>query len=268
VARNNVVNHENGRANGQIISGDSDLKDIKLDEVKSGGNNKRISVYSEKTNITITPSLDQSITAHLYGICSYSGEPPRLSLTEDSGETKIEVICSADSVFGKIMLDITVPRQKYDNLYALTTSGKVKIENILATRIQVNTKSGDVSINSENDTLIVNTVSGNVVLKGIGSSYAVTTTSGDITPKCHGNYFELITTSGNVKGEIGITSDSSVVGITTTSGNTEIIFSKVSSINLRMKTITGTKRNQFLESQNGYETKVTISSVSGNINVK
>ena len=127
---------------------------------------------------------------------------------------------------------------KFEDFVVSTTSGDIKMGNIQAKSIKIDSISGDIKLQQLNsDILELKTVSGDILIESAKGKTEAKTTSGNIEIQKIEGGVELTSISGDVKSEDFKVLDESKVK--TTSGNVKMYLNQESNCEIQTKTVSG-----------------------------
>ena len=187
-----------------------------------------------------------------------------LDIKTTSGDVQIEEICSEKikikTTSGNTRIGLIESNESEMN----SISGDVKLGNVIS-KLNIDTKSGNIKIDAINGESKLETVSGDVILGKLESDLKGKTTSGKVVINSIEGKIELKTISGDVDiEEFNILKDSEVE---TTSGDVKIKLTDSSNCNINTKTISGDIKLPNGSSVFGKEpyNKLNIKTTSGDI---
>lgn len=126
--------------------------------------------------------------------------------------------------FGDTAVIIRIPEQAMPHVKLLTTSGDVKIENVMLAEMNVTTTSGDINVELDEDEQLgnveIHTTSGDVEATLYANKMTVASTSGDVEIDGHVEHLSVNTISG----DIDIRADVASISFKAISGDVDMEF--------------------------------------------
>lgn len=213
-----------------VSSGKTFGNSQKFDEKKSLRANgiNRITIKSDSTDIILTASDTNTITAHFCGEAITSAKP-MLNINKNGQELFVELTIDGSLIASQLTLSISIPKRTFNVVNVISYNGDIKAKNgISAKKARLNTYKG--SIESE----------------GIFSEICATTHNGDIV------------LYSNAKGDVGIDANSH-------NGNVTVELQNIATNNIIASTKNGSTRNCFRGVTSGYTVYGQATSHNGNI---
>ncbi len=133
---------------------------------------------------------------------------------------------------------------EFDSIRCNATSGKITSEGIQAKTAAFDTASGDIRVNAAGDDLKLHSNSGKITAEQVNAkSCRAETASGGITLKGNPGKLEAASTSGNISLEYGELSND--ISVTTASGSTSIKLPENAEFHITFHTASGTGKSDF-----------------------
>jgi len=219
--------------NGNVVSGNSSYQTQKIDERKfqSAENVESISVHSSVCNVNIFATDSPRIEAHLHGEASIDGKVD-FDVNHHNKRLEIDLEYTGACFNGALSLDIAVPYKTFEMLSVQSASADITLDESVSARfIKLNTKSGNLEINSKFQRLEASTASGDIDL----CTYA----NEDIN-----------------------------IDISSMSGNIEVEIENARNMNVSAQTMSGHVRKRNKPTATGHNVHGKISTMSGTIIIR
>lgn len=163
-------------------------------------------------------------------------------------------------------LDIGVPENYSGELFIVSASGNVKIEDLDLKNIKINTASGEIEVKdliSENTN--IESVSGNIDIENLETEESeFKSVSGEIEISDSKKINAIETTSGNIQITNYLVSED--MNLESVSGEVRLDLIDYSSIDLKFESVSGDLENDFGEIYGG-ENKISVETTSGDLRV-
>jgi lia operon protein LiaG len=239
---------------------------INVDEQKTAQTTglKTLVIDTSSDDVNFITSDTDEIKAHYHGYYSSSDKSfkPEFTLTTSGDTTTIKI--EYQSHIGTLMfssnlkLDVYIPQSYSSNLQVRTSSGNVKAEVLKLESFICRTTSGDFAAKTVNASKAqLESTSGNMSINGLFDSFKFRSTSGDFTTDgITAKAADLSSTSGNIR--LNISGDE--LNIHSTSG--DITSDSMDIKNCKLETNSGTIRLK------GNPGNLEAKSTSGDINAE
>ena len=221
-------------------------------------------VYNQAFDFSAIENLDISLTNENLQISRIYGNEIVVEIGSNNIK-KIPQVSVQDESLQIISKEQKTSRGNKCNVYVYIP------QDFNACEIKINCVSGTISadILQTQNAVHINNVSGRTDIVACQTEfYKATSVSGNITlQKIAVNFFDFSSTSGNIFAELE-TAPLATSGITNISGKSQLYVPKDSNLTYKTFSISGKITNNSIDSTNPEAPQVTISSVSGKIEVK
>lgn len=204
----------------------------KFDEKKElrADNVDRVTIKSDSTDILVTASDTDTVTAHFYGE-AITDKKPTLNISKNVQEIVVELTIGGSLMSNGLTLSVNIPKQTFKALNATSYNGSITIKDgISAKKVKLNTYNGAV--------------------------------------KCEGSFAEIYASTYNGNTTLYINAKNDVeIDANSHNGNVTVELQNISTSNISTFTKNGSTRNRFRITNGGHTAYGRVVSHNGNVTV-